>query len=311
MRNAARQVTASRGSGDRLLAELARAPEVDPRLARGIPLGPGDAVGRFEIVRPLGRGGFGVVFEARDPLHRRRVAIKLARPGLDGRAARDALRRERDLFWLRHPAIVEVLGGGRCEHGQYLVLEYVPGETLADRLARGPVPALEAAAIARALASGLAHAHDHGVLHRDLKPANVLLGGAAGVKLADFGLARVRGEGGPGGSGTSRYMSPEQRAGADEDARSDLFALGLLLHEMSTGAPLLRRDGAIEPSAPPLSSSPGTPPALARLAAALVARAPARRPRSAALVLRRLDRILAGGGARAAPRPTSGREVPR
>lgn len=274
----------------RLLAELARMPESDPPVAPRENFRPGDVVGRFELLRELGRGGFGVVFQARDRERGRCVAIKTIRPGAPSAAARQSLLREIEVARLQHPNIVAMLEDGRCDRGPYVVFEYLEGETLGERLARGPLPVAEVIGVAVAVTRALAHAHAHGVLHRDLKPGNIFLPSGAEAKVIDFGLARVFGTEGPRGSGTSHYMSPEQRSGGPEDARTDLFALGLVIHEMATGNALLDRNGARDQGAPS-SSVPGVPPALERIVAALVEHDPARRPGSADEVLRRLLEI--------------------
>ena len=135
-----------------------------------------------------------------------------------------------------------MLEDGRCDRGPYVVFEYLHGETLGERLTRGPLPMRDVIDVAAAVARALAHAHAHGVLHRDIKPGNVFLPSAGEAKVIDFGLAHVFGSGGPRGSGTSGYMAPEQRSGGPEDARTDLFALGLVIHEMATGNALLRSE---------------------------------------------------------------------
>jgi len=255
-----------------LIAELASAPEHDLADAWARAPRPGDRIGRFELVRELGRGGFGVVLEARDTELGRSVAFKAVRPGKRARdPAREALlqREAAAVAALHHPNIVTLHDVGRSEAGPYLVLELLEGETLADRLAAGPLPAREAVAIARAVASALEHAHARGVLHRDLKPGNVFLPAGGAPKVLDFGLAHVFGADGVRG-GTPGYMAPEQRAGGAEDARTDLFALGVLLGDM-------------------LGTGSGAPTALRALAANARDPDPARRPASAAAFLAALD----------------------
>ena len=252
-------------------------------------------IGRFELLREAGRGGFGIVFKARDRELRRCVALKTMRPGAPTPAAAESLAREIDVARLRHPNIVTVLEAGRCDRGPYVVFEYLRGETLRQRLDRGPLPLAGVLRVTGAIAGALACAHAQGVLHRDLKPSNVFLTPADGAKVIDFGLARVPAAEGPPGSGTAGYMSPEQRAGGPEDARSDLFALGLLIHEMGTGGAYLRADGTERPG----PSAPRLPPALGELVAALVESDPARRPGSAGELLERLRTVERGlGGAR-------------
>ena len=173
-------------------------------------------------------------------------------------------------------------------------MELLRGETLAARLERGPLPAPEAARVAGEVARALAHAHGVGVLHRDLKPSNVFLAADGGVKVVDFGLAHVFGAGGPSGSGTPGHMAPEQQRGEEEDARTDLFALGVLLVQMLSAVPAdaERIAGAAE-------ALPG-PPALASLARRLLAADRDARPASAEEVLEALEAAAPRG--RAAPR---------
>jgi Tol biopolymer transport system component len=196
----------------------------------------GAVFGRFELVREVGRGGFGVVWEARDLELGRRVAFKAVRRG-----ARPDLRRERLLLEAEaaarcsHPNIVTLHDVGRCEHGPYLVLEFLRGETLGKRLEAGPLPVREAVRIGVEVAKGLAHAHARGVVHRDLTPGNVFLCQSGLVKVLDLGLAHAFGRRKAEG-GTRAYMAPEQVAGAPEDERTDVFALGMVLYRMLTGA---------------------------------------------------------------------------
>ncbi len=271
----------------RLLADLARAPHFDPPLGGRDVFRPGDVAGRFELLRELGRGGFGVVFEARDRELGRRVALKTVRPGAPQAQARDSLEREIEAGRLKHPNIVTVLEAGRCHRGPFVVFELLDGETVGERLSRGPLRVREVIDVAAAVTRALAHAHARGVLHRDVKPGNVFLPSRGEAKIIDFGLAHVFGSGGPRGSGTSGYMAPEQRRGGPEDARTDLFALGLLIHEMATGEALLRRRGPADPDLASSSAVP-LPPALERIVERLVEHDPARRPGSAGEVLSRL-----------------------
>src|SRR5512138_2751304 len=227
------------GALSALLAELVATPEVAPPPPWERVLRPGARVGRFDLVRELGRGGFGVVFEATDAELGRRVAFKAIRPGSRARdpASEELLRREAmAVARLQHPNIVTLFDVGRAEPGPFLIFELLRGETLAHRLLRGRVSAREAMRVALAVARALVHAHGAGVLHRDLKPSNVFLTVDGGVKVLDFGLAHVFGAGGPAASGTPGYMAPEQRRGEPEDARTDVFAVGVLLVEMATAA---------------------------------------------------------------------------
>ena len=214
-----------------LLEELAEAPEVRP----GSGIGPGTVIGaRFEVLRELGRGGFGVVFEARDRELGRLVAVKVVRPrrGVDP----GMLRAEAEAAAaLHHPNIVTVHDLGSSGGEGWLVLELLRGETLEERLHRGPLPGPEALRVGTEVARGLAHAHHAGVLHRDLKPSNVFLCDDGAVKILDFGLSRVFGSGSGPEGGTPVYMAPEQWRRDAEDERTDVFALGVMLHEMLTG----------------------------------------------------------------------------
>ena len=214
-----------------LLEELAEAPEVRP----GTGIGPGTVIGgRFEVLRELGRGGFGVVFEARDRELGRLVAVKVVRPRRG--MVPGMLRSEAEAAAaLHHPNIVTVHDLGSADGEGWLVLELLRGETLEARLHRGPLPGPESLRVATEIARGLAHAHHAGVLHRDLKPSNVFLCDDGAVKILDFGLSRVFGSGSGPEGGTPAYMAPEQWRREAEDERTDVFALGVMLHEMLTG----------------------------------------------------------------------------
>ena len=274
------------------LAELARAPDRDPEAALRA-LRPGAVVGKFELVREIGRGGFGVVFEAIDRELSRRVAFKAVRPGRRAPAAPGAvatedawLRREAEAAaQLAHPNIVTLHDLGTSEDGPYLVLELLRGETVDERLRRGPLAVREAVRISIEVARALAHAHAAGVLHRDLKPQNVFLCDDGGVKVLDFGLAHVLGTAPRRGGGTPGYMAPEQWRGEEEDERTDLFAAAVLLHEMLSGElpyPVAAgRSAALDPGPSPVLRRPGVPRALSSLVASGLSKDPAGRPRNA------------------------------
>jgi serine/threonine protein kinase len=224
-----------------------------------VPLRPGTVVGRFEIVREVGRGGFGVVYEALDRQLGRSVAIKFIRAGrhLDLREER-LLREAESAASLSHPNIVSLYDLGRSEHGPYLVLEFLRGETLTERLGRGPVPVNEAVRIVLEVAKGLAHVHAKGIFHRDLKPSNVFLCESGHVKVLDMGLAHAFGQRVQGG-GTPGYMAPEQQRQAPEDERTDVYALGVILFRRWTSR-ALRHSGSSPPgcSTTIRSGAPGT-----------------------------------------------------
>jgi serine/threonine protein kinase/tetratricopeptide (TPR) repeat protein len=218
-----------------LLEEIAAVPEVDSATSWSDWLAPGLIVGRFEMLREIGRGGFGVVWEARDLALHRSVAFKAVWPGTKARLREERLLREAEAAArLSHPNIVTLHDVGRTDQGPYLVLELLSGETLAERLERGRLPVREALRVGLEIAKGVAHAHAHGVVHRDLKPANVFLCRDGQVKVLDFGMAQAFGQRRQDG-GTPSYMAPEQWAGAPEDERTDVFALGTMLFEMVSG----------------------------------------------------------------------------
>ncbi len=288
-----RRPSAAPGALSALLAELVGAPERPPPAPWDRLLAAGARVGRFELVRELGRGGFGVVYEARDGELGRRVAFKAIRPGDRARNPRseELMRREATaVAQLQHPNIVTLFDAGRSDAGPYLIFELLRGETLAHRLARGRLSSREALRVALAVARALVHAHANGVLHRDLKPSNVFLTADGGVKVLDFGLAHVFGAGGPPRSGTPGYMAPEQRRGAAEDVRTDVYALGVLLAEMVT-----------DPAAAPpgtdvaaLIAGARVPAPLAALAARCTRPEPAERPPDAAALADALVRVAEG-----------------
>lgn len=266
------------GAMTALLEQLAYAPEQDPS-ARA-PLRPGDVVGRFELLREIGRGGFGVVFEARDRELGRLVALKTIRPrrGMDPamlRAEAEAAAQ------LQHPNIVTVHDVGTEGGEAWIVLELLRGETLEDRLRRGPLAPEEALRVAVDVARGLAHAHRTGVVHRDLKPANVFLCDDGAAKILDFGLSRVLGSSGREG-GTPAYMAPEQWRGEPQDARTDVFAAGVMLFETLAGARPYAvangRSAALDVDRAPPVAARGAPPQLRKLLGAAIDPAPARRP---------------------------------
>ncbi|MFO0857231.1 MAG: protein kinase [Phycisphaerales bacterium] len=222
-----------------------------------------NAIGPYKIERELGRGGMGVVYLATDTKLDRQVAIKALPIDLAADADRLARfqREAKVLAVLNHPNVGGIHGLEQADGHQYLVLEYIEGETLADRLAAGPMPVPEALALARQIAEALEAAHEKGVIHRDLKPGNVMVTPDGVVKVLDFGLARTD-DGAATAThlpvntqsptvtsplpmhsptipgvimGTAGYMSPEQARGKLVDRRSDIFSFGCVLYEMLTG----------------------------------------------------------------------------
>ncbi|MCA1813013.1 MAG: serine/threonine protein kinase [Halobacteriales archaeon] len=240
---------------------------------------------RYHVVRPLGRGSSGEVWLARDAAHARDVAIKR----LTGERGRDAealrrFRREADLASsVRHPNVVAVHGVEEAGEDVYLVMEYAPGGSLAERLKAGPMGEAEALAVARDVLAGLAAFHAQGLVHRDVKPSNVLRDAAGNAKLCDFSLAREAVSGATvaasahagRGDGTLAYMAPEQARGEAVTARSDLYGAGATLYEMLAGHAPIGVEGLSEfearlrvtrdpPKLPILDVSPATNAVLAR-----------------------------------------------
>ncbi len=231
----------------------------------------GKTVSHYEVLEQLGGGGMGVVYKARDTRLGRTVALKFLSPELAGSAAHKErfLREARAASALDHPHICSIYDlGETADGGLFIAMAFCPGETLKERIARGPVPAEEALSIALQIAEGLAAAHAQGIVHRDVKPGNVVVGEDGAVKLVDFGLAKLAGDSDLTRSGTvvgtAAYMSPEQVMGDAIDRRTDLWSLGVLLYEMVAGDRPFRgeRDQAVmhaivtrEPPPPPLPAA--------------------------------------------------------
>jgi serine/threonine-protein kinase len=204
---------------------------------------PRQTIAHYRITSKLGQGGMGEVWRASDTKLNREVAIKVLPPAFADDVDRMArfTREAQVLASLNHPNIAAIYGVENCA----LVMELVPGPTLAERIAHGPMPPEEALRIARQIAEALEYAHGHGIVHRDLKPANIKITPEGRVKVLDFGLAKVQAGNESDATmtatsagvilGTAAYMSPEQAAGKPADARSDIFSLGLVLYEMLSG----------------------------------------------------------------------------
>jgi serine/threonine-protein kinase len=215
--------------------------EVDPEDVET--LVPGSHLGQhYEILGVLGRGGMGIVYLAHDYRLGRRVALKALPPLTSAEPAlRERLKREaRSAATIAHPAIATVFALEEIDGNLYIASEYVPGETLAQEIARGPLPPDRARRVAIDITRALVAAHAAGVVHRDLKPENVLLA-LEGAKVVDFGIARVEAMAGTRLTregamlGTPAYMAPEQLVGAPVDWRADIYTLGVILSEMLTG----------------------------------------------------------------------------
>lgn len=228
---------AGAGVLDRPAADLATA---SFRLAPGSFPSPVPSAGRYEILDKVGDGGMGVVYRARDLSLDRVVALKFLARNLGEDGARERLVVEaRAAAALDHPNICTVHEIGETDEGDlFIAMPFYEGETVKQRLAGGPFPAEQATEVAVQVARGLAAAHDRGIVHRDIKPANVVLTKDGVAKIVDFGVAKLVDVvlTDPGGApGTAAYMSPEQTRGEEVDGRTDLWSLGVLLHEMLVG----------------------------------------------------------------------------
>jgi serine/threonine-protein kinase len=274
-------------------------------------IAPGSALGRYRIIERLGDGGMGTVYRASDPRLERDVALKVLHADPDPGKREEHRRRlrleARALSRLLHANIATLFDLDSDDDVDFLVLEYVPGQTLAQRLEDGPLPEARARAIALEVAEALDTAHSHGVIHRDLKPGNVILNPRGRAKVLDFGLARLQSTDAasrtlstspvPGHvTGTLPYMSPEQIRGERTDARTDVWAVGVMLHEMCAGArPFAGEDFsqllyAIVNTAPtPLRElRPGVSDGYAAIVARCLEKDPARRYADAAALIRAL-----------------------
>jgi eukaryotic-like serine/threonine-protein kinase len=258
---------------------------------------------RYRLERRLATSRMGEVWAARDLELARPVAVKLL-----GREA-DPARFEREAHAaaaLSHPNVTQLFDYGSWEGRPYMVLEFLPGGTLEDRLRDArPLPDAETERIAREIAAGLAHAHGRGLVHRDLKPANVLFDADGRAKIADFGIARMGGAGTltEAGTllGTAAYISPEQASGEPATAASDVYSFGVILFRMLTGRLPFTAEVPLElvamhrndPPPPVASLRPEAPPQLAHLADACLAKDPGARPRDGSALVAALGGVSA------------------
>src|SRR6266704_3012854 len=235
----------------------------------------GTRIGPFLVRSSLGEGGMGVVFRALDTRLQRDVALKLLPDHLAGDPERLARfqREAQVLASLNHPNIAQIYGLEESDHTRCIVMELVEGETLQERLKRGPIPVDETLPIAKQIADALEAAHESGLIHRDLKPANIKLTADGRVKVLDFGLAKVFApntaemnlsnsptlmSGSMPGVilGTAAYMAPEQAKGKNVDRRADVWAFGVVLYEMLTGRMLFSGETASETMAAVMMKEP-------------------------------------------------------
>jgi predicted Ser/Thr protein kinase len=249
--------TASDTLGGFLESPLELAPEDVAAVLAGSSVQPGDRIGPYEIVREIGRGGMGVVYQARDLDLGRVVALKaLPAEAASDPARRERLRREaRAAAKITHPGVATVYALAEIDGQLFFAAEYVEGRSLRDVMAAAPMPAERAIDLAIEIADALGAAHAGGVVHRDLKPENVLLTSQGHVKVVDFGIASLDVEDGPRLTvegaiiGTPGYMAPEQLAGGAGDSRSDIYSLGVVLGEMLAGRHPMARGN--RPAFPP------------------------------------------------------------
>jgi eukaryotic-like serine/threonine-protein kinase len=280
-------LTPSKNIGLQVAKELYSA---HPTWLEPMPILPGRRLGPYEILSAIGAGGMGEVYKARDTRLDRIVAIKVLPTHLADRSElRERFDREaKTIASLNHPHICTLYDTGHQDEIDFLVMEYIEGETLAQRLLKGPLPIDQVLQFAIEISDALDKAHRKGVTHRDLKPGNIMLT-KMGTKLLDFGLAKLKQEAAPSNVplsdlptakdpltaqgtilGTLQYMAPEQLEGKEVDARTDIFAFGAVVYEMATGKRAFEGKtqasviGAIMSADPPPISSlqPMTPPAL-------------------------------------------------
>src|SRR5215813_10425683 len=303
-------------------------------------LSAGSRLGPYEVLAPLGAGGMGEVYKARDTLLERTVAIKVLPTQLSSsEEMRQRFEREaKAISQLSHPHICALYDVGSQDGTEYLVMEYLEGETLAMRLLKGVLPLQQTLAYGIEIADALDKAHRQGIVHRDLKPGNIMLT-KSGVKLLDFGLAKAMAPAAPTSGltslptvatpqnltqtgtilGTFQYMAPEQLEGGEADARSDIFALGAVLYEMATGQKAFQGKsqasliGSIlkEEPPPPSTIAPMTPPALDRVIKTCLSKDPENRFQTAHDVKLQLQWIAEGGSQAGLPAPVVSRRKNR
>lgn len=281
----------------------------------------GHTLGRYRILEKLGSGGMGEVYRARDEQLKRAVAVKVLLPDtLTDEGARRRFRKEAQaLSRLNHPHIAQIYDFGSQEDLDFLVMEEVPGESLKEKIAKGPVPEKELLRLGGQIADALQEAHDRGIVHRDLKPGNVKLTARGQAKVLDFGLAKILWPESEttahtltetrGFAGTIPYMAPEQLRGESVDARSDIYSLGVMLYEMAVGQHPFKDDlfrGSInailrDPPPAPHSLNPEVSASLEHIILKCLEKDAAWRYQSAMELRVDLERLQAGRARAAAP----------
>src|ERR1700680_383851 len=300
---------------------------------------PGLRLGPYEIFSAIGAGGMGEVYRAKNTRLDRTVAIKVLPPHLaDSSELRERFEREaRTIASLNHPHICTLYDIGHQDGTDYLVMEYLEGETLEQRLRKGPLPLEQALQYAIEIADALDKAHRKGVTHRDLKPGNIMLT-KSGTKLLDFGLAKLTQEVAPAANplsqlptathaitaqgtilGTLQYMAPEQLEGREVDARTDIFAFGVVVYEMATGKRAFEGKSQasliaaiLEREPPPMSTlQPMTPPSLDHVVKKCLAKEQDRRWQAASDVCDELTWITQPGSQAEIPAAVASRRKTR
>ena len=281
-----------------------------------MPLGPGTRLGPYEVLAPIGAGGMGEVYRARDSRLERDVALKILPKDLCTDADRRARfeREARAAGQLNHPNILAVFDVGTHDGTPYIVSELLDGETLRERLHTGPLPARKAVEYAALVARALGAAQEKGITHRDIKPENIYICSDGQVKILDFGLARLspredteseatlaisRQTSAGVVLGTAAYMSPEQARGQAADARSDIFSLGAVLYEMLSGDRPFRGStfadlvsSILREDPPPLPASAKSMPAIERVVRRCLEKNPSERFQSARDLAFQLDSMV-------------------
>jgi serine/threonine-protein kinase len=277
--------------------------------------------GRYRLVAELGRGAMGVVYKAEDPLLNRTVAIKTiilmdepaARAEYEARFFQEA----KAAGGLNHPNLITIHDVGREGDVAYMAMELLEGTELRELLIRGRLPLASALEVVAQVADGLAYAHEHGVVHRDIKPGNIMIMRDGRAKIMDFGIARVRASDIKTQTGallgSPKYMSPEQVASQPADFRSDIFSLGVVLHEVAAGGPpfsaptvtqLMQKIATAVPP-PPSASNPAVPAMLDLIVAKALEKQPGARYQSAAELAKDLRACVADLASRKGARPAA------